>query len=95
MPIIKVTVRVRPGASRTRVGGSYGDAGEILTVAVSAPPVNGAANEAVVSAVASAFGLRPRHVIVVSGHQGRTKVLELQVPQEDEARERLGELLAR
>jgi uncharacterized protein YggU (UPF0235/DUF167 family) len=66
------------------VGGSFGDTGS-LVVAVNAPPVDGAANEAVVKAVAAALGLRPRRVTVVSGHTARTKVLALDVADGDEA----------
>ena len=69
-------MRVRPGASRTAVGGRYGD-GDVLVVAVSAPAVDGRATDAVLAAVADAFGLRPRQVALVSGATNRTKVLRL------------------
>ncbi len=52
---------------------------------MSSPPVDGAANEAVVKAVASALGLRPARVTVVSGHTARSKVLALVVDDGDEA----------
>ena len=68
-------MRVRPGASRTAVGGSYGE-GQ-LVVAVGKPPVDGAANAAVIEAVADAFGLRRSDVRLISGQTGRSKVLEL------------------
>jgi uncharacterized protein len=69
-------VRVRPGASRTAVGGRYGE-DDVLVVAVSAPAVDGLATDAVLAAVAAAFGLRPRQVELVSGATNRTKVLRL------------------
>jgi hypothetical protein len=88
-----VTVRVRPGASRTRVGGRWGDE-EVLGVSVGARAVDGAATAAVRAAVAEAFGVRPRDVTLVAGERSRTKVLDLAVDDEVEARATLTRLLA-
>lgn len=63
---------MRPGASRTRVGGSYGDR---LVVAVTARAVDGAATEAALAAVADAFGVRRRAVTLVAGATSRDKVV--------------------
>lgn len=71
-----MTVRARPGASRTAVGGRYGD-GAVLVVAVSSPAVDGRATEAVLDAVASAFGVRRREVDLVSGATSRTKTVRV------------------
>lgn len=73
---LDLTIRVKPGSSRVRVGGSYADPPQ-LVVSVNAPPVDGRANEAVCAAVAAALGLRPRQVTLVSGQTARTKVLRL------------------
>ena len=81
-------VRVRPGASRTAVGGSYDG---VLVVRVQERAVDGAATTAVLRAVAEAFGVRRADVTLVSGATSRTKVLE--VPGASEAV--LTELLAR
>lgn len=81
MSEIRLTVRVKPGASRASVGGRYGE-GQ-LVVAVTAPPVDGAANEAVVAAVAKALGLRSRQVSIVSGHTSRSKVVAIEVPDDE------------
>ena len=89
---MRITVRVRPGASRAAVGGSYGD-GE-LVVAVTARPVDGAANRAVVAAVAGAFGVARRAVDVVSGDRSRTKIVSVDGDPEL-LRVRLEELLGR
>lgn len=86
----RVALRVRPGASRTRVGGAYGDR---LVVAVSARAVDGAATEAALKAVAEAFGVRRRDVDLVSGATSRDKVVEVDLPASDVAA-RLAELLA-
>jgi len=74
MARVRVRIRVRPGASRIAVGGSYGDA---LVVAVSAPAVDGRATEAALAAVASAFGVRRRQVALVSGATSRDKIVEV------------------
>ena len=71
---MRVAIRVRPGASRTRVGGRYGDA---LVVAVQARAVDGAATEAALAAVADALGVRRRHVALVTGATSRDKVVEV------------------
>jgi uncharacterized protein YggU (UPF0235/DUF167 family) len=69
---------VRPGASRTRVGGRYdGPYGPALVVAVTAPPVDGRATEAVVRAVADALGLRPRDITLRTGTASRDKLLSV------------------
>lgn len=77
-------VRVRPGASRTAVGGCYeGSLGPALVVAVSAPAVDGRANRAVLVAVADACGLRRGQVAVRSGERGRDKLLLVVDPPSD------------
>jgi uncharacterized protein len=90
---VRVAIRVRPGASRTRVGGAYGDR---LVVAVGARAVDGAATDAAMAAIADAFGVRPRRVSLVTGSTSRDKVVEIDVHDDDVARvtERLAVLLA-
>jgi uncharacterized protein len=75
---MKVAVRVRPGARVDSVGGRWdGPRGPALLVSVRARAVEGAANAAVLAAVAAAFGLRRADVELVSGARGRDKVLDL------------------
>ena len=82
----RLAVRVRPGASRTQVGGRYGDATDPtspLVVAVSARAVDGAATDAVLTAVAAALGVRTRQVTLVRGRTSRDKLLEISEPPAD------------
>ena len=69
---MRVTVRVRPGSSRTSVGGEHDGA---LVVRVQPRAVDGAATEAALRAVADEFGVPRRDVRLVSGLRSRTKVV--------------------
>jgi uncharacterized protein YggU (UPF0235/DUF167 family) len=71
---VRVTIRVRPGAGRTAVGGEHAAA---LVVRVAARAVDGRATEAALAAVAEAFGLRRSAVTLVTGATSRTKVLDV------------------
>ena len=72
--MVRVAIRVRPGASRTAVGGTHADS---LVVAVGARAVDGAATRAALDALAEALGVRPRQVRLVSGATSRDKVVEV------------------
>ncbi len=71
---MRLTVRVRPGASRTKVGGSYDGA---LVVRIGARAVDGAATAATLEALAKALGVPKRSVVLVSGATNRTKVVDV------------------
>lgn len=86
---LRVAVRVKPGASRTAVGGRHGDA---LVVAVTAKPVAGKATEAVLRAVAEAFGVSRSSVTLVAGGASRDKVIGIAGPVEALA-QRLDQLM--
>jgi len=94
---MRVSVRVKPGASRPKVGGQYGDGsdgqGPVLIVSVAPRAVDGAATEAALLAVAKAFDLRRADVGLVSGMTSRTKVVEL-VGDEHDLASRLAQLLS-
>jgi uncharacterized protein len=75
---MRISVRVRPGARRDEVGGSWAAPREpALVVTVRARAVEGAANAAVVAALAAAFGVRRGDVEIVAGGRGRDKVVAL------------------
>ncbi|SFF22923.1 DUF167 domain-containing protein [Blastococcus tunisiensis] len=71
---MRVTIRVRPGAGRTVVGGEHDGA---LVVRVAARAVDGKATDAALAAVAQAFGVRRSSVVLVTGATSRTKVVDV------------------
>ena len=71
---VRLTLRVQPKAGRSRVVGRQGAA---LKVQVAAPPVDGAANAAVIDLVAAWLGVPRRRVALLQGERGRDKVVEV------------------
>ena len=71
---IRVHVHVQPRASRSEVVGTFGAA---LKVRLLAPPVDGAANEALVALLANELGVSRRDVRIVQGATSRAKVVEI------------------
>ena len=67
-------IRVRPNASRNKVGGTAGNPPR-LVVAVQAPAIDGKANAAVIKELANAFDLRARDFTIVHGELARDKRL--------------------
>ena len=71
---ITFDVQVVPRASRERLGPVHG---ERLKVQLTAPPVDGAANDALVQLLAKALG-RPRAAVaIVRGQTGRKKTVRV------------------
>jgi len=77
-------VRVRPGASRTKVGGSYdGPHGPALVVTVTAPAVDGRATEAALRVTSEALGLRRAALALRAGGTSRDKLFTVTLPPSD------------
>jgi uncharacterized protein len=71
---VGLTLHVQPGASRTEAAGLHGDA---VKIRIAAPPVDGAANEAVIRFLADRLGVERRAVRLVAGVSGRRKRVEV------------------
>ncbi|HYV49740.1 MAG TPA: DUF167 domain-containing protein [Myxococcaceae bacterium] len=71
---VRLQVLVQPRASRSRVLGEHGGA---LKIALAAPPVDGAANEALVELLADLLGVPRRQVSLVSGPSSRRKIVQV------------------
>ena len=70
----RFSVHVQPRASRTEVAGVHGAA---LKVRLHSPPVDGAANEELVSFLARELGVSRRAVRIVAGQSSRAKIVEV------------------
>ena len=80
---VRVSVHVQPRATRSEIVGLHGAA---LKVRLQAPPVDGAANEALVTLLAERLGVARRAVRVVAGASSRAKTVEVDGTTEDAVR---------
>ena len=71
---VRFAVHVQPRAKRPGIDGTHGDA---LRVRVQAPPVEGAANDAVIAVIAAALGVPLRAVRIAAGHTSRQKLVDV------------------
>jgi uncharacterized protein YggU (UPF0235/DUF167 family) len=70
---VRITVRAHPRASRSRLAWD----GAVLHVWVTAPAVAGAANRAVLRAIADGLGVGPSAVRLTGGERSRAKAVEV------------------
>jgi uncharacterized protein (TIGR00251 family) len=71
---VRFSVHVQPRASRDEIAGEHGDA---IKIRLSAPPVDGAANAALVKFLAATFNVPRRDVMILAGESARAKVVEI------------------
>lgn len=88
---LTVTVRLTPRAVRDSLDGVADGA---LRIRVAAPPVDGAANAALIAFVARLAGLARRDVRLTGGATGRIKQLHLATAEPGRVAERLQALVA-
>ena len=72
---VLVRIRIQPRCSRVGPLGYFGAEESELKWGVGSPPVDGAANEELVGAVAKFFGVAKSRVELVSGEKSRSKTL--------------------
>ncbi|MCY2960225.1 MAG: DUF167 domain-containing protein [Planctomycetota bacterium] len=73
-----LTIRAQPGARRSGFAGFWNG---FVKVAVSAPPEDGRANDALREEVARIAGVRASAVVLVSGATSREKRFEIDAPE--------------
>jgi uncharacterized protein (TIGR00251 family) len=65
-------IRVVPRASRSEMAGIQGDA---LKLRITAPPVEGKANEECIRLLAETLGVKKGQVTIIAGHASQTKTV--------------------
>lgn len=71
---IRLAIRLQPRASRNQVAGMLGDR---LKIALTAPPVEGAANAACQAFLAELFKVSKGSVTLLGGEKSRDKLWEI------------------
>jgi uncharacterized protein (TIGR00251 family) len=74
---LRLTIHLQPRASRDEVKGIQGDA---IRIRITAPPVEGKANEHLLRFLARQFGVARRQVELLSGDSHRRKRVQIQTP---------------
>ena len=74
MTSARISIYVQPRASKTAVAGVHDGA---VKIRLAAPPVEGAANAALVEFIAERLDIAKSRVRVVAGQSSRRKVLEI------------------
>ncbi len=74
MKEILVKVYVQPKSSKNEVVGPYRDG---IKVKLTAPPIEGKANEALIRFLAKEFGISASCIEIIKGHHSRGKTLKV------------------
>jgi len=72
----KINIRVLPRSSKNEVVGQM--ANGVLKVKLTAPPVDGAANEALIELLAAYFDTSKQKIKIVRGLTNKNKVVEIE-----------------
>jgi len=84
-------VRLHPRAKRNAITGTLGDA---LKLSLTAPPVEGRANQACIGFLAEVLRLPRSSVTIAAGHGSRNKLVRIAGMTASALQQRLAELLA-
>jgi len=86
----RLQIHLQPRASQNRILCRHGDA---IKVQVHAPPVEGAANAALIDLLAAALGVPRRSIRILRGATSRTKLVEIHTSDLTACQRRLEEAL--
>jgi len=85
-PQATLSVRVQPRASRNEAAGLVGDQ---LKIKLTAPPVEGEANDACLAFLAKLLDLPPSRLAIIQGARSRTKLIRITGLTQEEVTARL------
>jgi uncharacterized protein (TIGR00251 family) len=71
---VKIDVIIQPKSSRDEIVGMHGDC---LKIKLTAPPVDGKANAALITFLAKTLGIPKSNITIIRGKTGRRKTIEL------------------
>jgi uncharacterized protein (TIGR00251 family) len=86
----RLQIRLQSRASQNRILSRHGDA---IKVQVHAPPIEGAANAALIDVLAAALGVPRRSIHILRGASSRTKLVEIHASDVTACQRRLEEAL--
>lgn len=84
---IRLEVKVQPRSSRNQINGFQDGQ---LRVKLTAPPVDGEANQGLIAFIASTLGVSKRDVVILRGETSRVKLIGVHGINRDEAERILG-----
>jgi uncharacterized protein (TIGR00251 family) len=84
---VTFAVKVHPRAKKNAITGELGDA---LKISLTAPPIDGKANEACIEFFAKLLKVPRSSVTIASGHTSRSKVIRVAGLSAEEVRKRVG-----
>jgi uncharacterized protein (TIGR00251 family) len=73
--IVRITVYVQPRAAKSQLAGMHDGC---IKIRLAAPPVDGAANSALIEFIAQRLGIAKRQVRITAGLTSRRKVVEIE-----------------
>ena len=70
-----IKIYIQPGASKNEIAGKHGDA---IKIRLTAPPVEGRANEALVDFLAKEYKVPKSQITIIRGHKSRQKLVKIE-----------------
>lgn len=81
---MKIKIYIQPSASRNEIVGLHGDA---LKIKIKAPPVDGEANDELISFLSKFLKTAKKNIQILHGLTGRNKLIEILIENNNQQRE--------